>query len=124
MNRSIKIADIKNIEWEVTHLVKAAQIMGVCQEEMKDIIRKTGGQVHLDRRRWKSFGKMPLMLKFILDSTVLSNFAAAGIVELLADPYKQKAYTTGEVLNELKRGVERGYSYLESAVEAVEGPMC
>ncbi|MBA7707578.1 hypothetical protein ES703_116453 [subsurface metagenome] len=84
------MADIKSIEWEVTHLVKArlfpdeqsvlrsamralfeakpelkrkmvvaaymdgdislgkaAQIMGVCQEEMKDIIRETGGQMHL-----------------------------------------------------------------------------
>ena len=90
MNGSIEMADIKSIEWEVTHLVKArlfpdeqsvlrtamralfetkpdlkrkmvvtaytdgdislgkaAQIMGVCQEEMKDIIRETGGQVHL-----------------------------------------------------------------------------
>ena len=67
---------------------------------------------------------MPTMPEFILDSTVLSNFAAVGIVELLADPYKQKAYTTAEVLNELKRGVERGYLYLEAAVKAVEGPTC
>jgi predicted HTH domain antitoxin len=28
-------------------LGKAAQIMGVSQEEMKDIIRETGGQIHL-----------------------------------------------------------------------------
>lgn len=83
------MADIKSIEWEVNHLVKArlfpdeqsvlrtamrvlfeakpvlkrkmvvtaytdgdislgkaAQIMGVCQEEMKDIIRETGDQIH------------------------------------------------------------------------------
>ena len=90
MNGSIEMADIKSIEWEVSHLVKAglfpdeqsvvrtalralfeakpdlkrkmvvtaysdgdislgkaAQIMGVSQEEMKDIIRETGGQIHL-----------------------------------------------------------------------------
>ncbi len=28
-------------------LGKAASIMGVCQEEMKDIIREAGGQIHL-----------------------------------------------------------------------------
>lgn len=64
------------------------------------------------------------MPEFILDSTVLSNFAAAAIVELLTNVYGQKAYTTAEVLNELKQGVERGYSYLEAAVDAVEGPKC
>ncbi|MBN2552769.1 MAG: hypothetical protein JXB06_08355 [Spirochaetales bacterium] len=62
------------------------------------------------------------MPEFILDSTVLSNFAAAGIMELLSKVYGQKGHTTAEVLNELKQGVRRGYSYLESAVNAVEGP--
>ena len=31
-------------------LGKAAQTMGVCQEEMKDIIRETGVQIHLGPR--------------------------------------------------------------------------
>lgn len=64
------------------------------------------------------------MPEFILDSTVLSNFAAAGIMELLPKLYGQKVHTTAEVLNELKQGVKRGYSYLEAAVNAVEGPKC
>ena len=62
------------------------------------------------------------MPEFILDTTVLSNFAAAGIMELLPKVYGQTTYTTAEVLNELKQGVKRGYSYLEAAVNAVEGP--
>ena len=28
-------------------LGKAAELMGVCQEEMKDILRKSGAQIHL-----------------------------------------------------------------------------
>ena len=62
------------------------------------------------------------MPEFILDTTVLSNFAAAGIMELLPKVYGQTTYTTAEVLNELKQGVKRGYSHLEAAVNAVEGP--
>ena len=61
---------------------------------------------------------------FILDTTVLSNFAAAGIMELLPKVYGQTTCTTAEVLNELKQGVKRGYSHLEAAVNAVEGPKC
>ena len=75
-------------------------------------------------RRSKSFSKTSRMPEFILDSTVLSNYAGAGIAELLTNVYGQKAYTTAEILNELKQGVEKDYSYLEAAVDAVEGPKC
>jgi predicted HTH domain antitoxin len=34
-------------------LGKAAQIMGVCQEEMKDIVRESGGKIHLGPRNEK-----------------------------------------------------------------------
>jgi predicted HTH domain antitoxin len=41
-----KMAVTAYINGEIS-LGKAAQIMGVSQEEMKDIIRETGGQIHL-----------------------------------------------------------------------------
>jgi predicted nucleic acid-binding protein len=61
------------------------------------------------------------MPALIFDNTVLSNFASAGKLEMLARLYAKGTYTTVEVLEELKRGLERGYTFLAAAVEAVEG---
>ena len=36
-------------------LGKAAQIMGVCYEEMKDIVRESGGKLHLGPRTVEEF---------------------------------------------------------------------
>ncbi len=60
------------------------------------------------------------MPKLILDNTVLSNFAVAGKLDALARLYAKGAFTTIEVLEELKRGSEKGYSYLNSAVKVIE----
>ena len=42
------------------------------------------------------------MPDFIFDNTVLSNFAAIGKVDLLAKLFRKNAFTTIEVVNELK----------------------
>ena len=60
------------------------------------------------------------MPDYIFDTTVLSNFAAAGKSELLAKRYGRRAFTTVEVVDEMIRGVKKGYSYLESIVQKIE----
>jgi len=49
------------------------------------------------------------MPDFIFDNTVLSNFAAIGKVDLLAKHFENNAFTTIEVMDKLKRGIEKGY---------------
>ncbi len=60
------------------------------------------------------------MLGFIFDNTVLSNFAAIGKTELLAKLFQKNAFTTIEVVEELKRGIEKGYRFLIPALSAAE----
>ena len=60
------------------------------------------------------------MPDFIFDNTVLSNFAAIGKVDLLAKRFEKNAFTTIEVMDELKRGIEKGYHFLISALNAAE----
>lgn len=60
------------------------------------------------------------MPEYIFDTTVLSNFAAAGRLELLAERYRGRAFTTVEVGDELRRGVSVGYAYLEAARQQLE----
>lgn len=58
----------------------------------------------------------------IFDTTVLSNFAAAGQVPLLERIYRGKACTTVMVLEEILRGLNAGYEYLCSARDAMVLP--
>jgi len=60
------------------------------------------------------------MPDFIFDNTVLSNFAAIGKVDLLAKHFEKNAFTTIEVMDELKRGIEKGYHFLIPALNAAE----
>jgi predicted nucleic acid-binding protein len=60
------------------------------------------------------------MPDYIFDTTVLSNFAAAGQMELLKVRYHDVAFTAVEVVDELRRGVKAGYVYLESVVQQIE----
>ncbi len=60
------------------------------------------------------------MPDYIFDTTVLSNFAAAGRLGLLEARYRDVAFTTVEVVDELRRGVKAGYVYLESVLQQIE----
>jgi predicted nucleic acid-binding protein len=60
------------------------------------------------------------MPDFIFDNTVLSNFAAIGKADLLAKLFEKNAFTTIEVMDELKRGIERGYLHLVPVLNAAE----
>jgi predicted nucleic acid-binding protein len=53
------------------------------------------------------------MPDYVFDTTVLSNFAAVGGLELLEKRYRGTAFTTVEVTDELRKGVKAGYAYLE-----------
>lgn len=61
------------------------------------------------------------MPKYIFDTTVLSNLAAAGRLELLKGRYRNSAFTTVEVSDELRKGLQAGYTYLEAALKQIEG---
>lgn len=50
------------------------------------------------------------MPKYIFDTTVLSNLAAAGRLELLKGRYRNSAFTTVEVSDELRKGLQAGYT--------------
>jgi len=52
------------------------------------------------------------MPDYIFDTTGLSNFAATGQLELLKTRYRDTAFTTVEVTDELRKGVKAGYIYL------------
>jgi predicted nucleic acid-binding protein len=57
------------------------------------------------------------MPEYIFDTTVLSNFAAVGHLELLETRYREVAQTTIEVSDELRRGLQAGYAYLDKALQ-------
>jgi predicted nucleic acid-binding protein len=60
------------------------------------------------------------MPDYIFDTTVLSNFASAGIIHLLEKRYRGIAFTTNEVVDELRRGIKAGYSFLEKILQQIE----
>jgi len=70
------------------------------------------------------------MPEYILNTTALSNFSAAGPVpgsvrdwgrlDLLAERYRGLAFTTVEVGDELRKGVNAGYSCLEAVLQQLE----
>ena len=60
------------------------------------------------------------MPDYVFDTTVLSNFAAVGYVDLLEQRYRGVAYTTVEVSDELRKGLKAGYAYLESILQGME----
>lgn len=60
------------------------------------------------------------MPEYIFNTTALSNFAASGRLNLLAQRYRDRAFTTVEVGDELRKGVKAGYAYLEPALGQLE----
>ena len=60
------------------------------------------------------------MPDYIFNTTALSNFAAVGRLDLLAERYRGQAFTTLEVGDELRRGFKAGYPYLEAAWQQLE----
>jgi predicted nucleic acid-binding protein len=60
------------------------------------------------------------MPDYVFDTTVLSNFAAVGRLDLLRDRYHGRAFTTLDVADELRKGVNAGYAYLELVLVDVE----
>jgi predicted nucleic acid-binding protein len=60
------------------------------------------------------------MPDYIFDTTVLSNYAAASRLELLENRYRDTAYTTVQVGDELRKGVKAGYTYLEPILQGME----
>jgi len=61
-------------------------------------------------------------LSLIIDTTVLSNFAAVGQVSLLERLYRGTACTTLMVLDEIRGGLDAGYEFLQSARDALAIP--
>ena len=60
------------------------------------------------------------MPETIFDTTVLSNFAAVGRLDLLMERYHGCAFTTVDVADELRKGVKAGYAYLELALADID----
>ena len=60
------------------------------------------------------------MPDYVFDTTVLSNFAAAGRLDLLEKRYRGVAFTTIEVSDELRKGLKAGYAYLEPVLQRIE----
>ena len=60
------------------------------------------------------------MPDYIFDTTVLSNLAAVGRLDLLEKRYREMAYTTVEVSDELRRGLQAGYGYLENVLQQIQ----
>jgi predicted nucleic acid-binding protein len=60
------------------------------------------------------------MPDYIFDTTVLSNLAAVRRLDLLEKRYRQVGLTTVEVSDELRRGLQAGYGYLERALQQIE----
>jgi predicted nucleic acid-binding protein len=56
----------------------------------------------------------------IFDTTVLSNLAAVDRLDLLEKRYRQIAVTTVEVSDELRRGLQAGYGYLENVLQRIQ----
>jgi predicted nucleic acid-binding protein len=62
------------------------------------------------------------MPEYIFNTTALSNFAAINRSELLETRYKGRAFTTAEVSNELRQGINGGYVYLKSVWQQIIDP--
>ena len=60
------------------------------------------------------------MPDYIFNTTALSNFAAVSRLNLLAAHYRGQSFTTVEVGDELRRGFNAGYSYLEAAWQQLD----
>jgi predicted nucleic acid-binding protein len=60
------------------------------------------------------------MRDYIFDTTVLSNLAAVGRLDLLERRYRQMALTTVEVSDEPRKGLQAGYGYLESVLQQIQ----
>ncbi len=56
----------------------------------------------------------------IFDTTVLSNLAAVGRLDLLEKRYRTVGLTTVEVSDELRRGLQAGYGYLENVLQQIQ----
>lgn len=59
------------------------------------------------------------MPDYIFDTTVLSNLAAVGRLDLLEKRYRKTALTTVEVSDELRKGLQAGYGYLEHVLRQI-----
>jgi predicted nucleic acid-binding protein len=60
------------------------------------------------------------MPEYVFDTTVLSNLAAVGRLDLLEKRYRERALTTVEVSDELRRGFQAGYEYLENVLQQIQ----
>ena len=60
------------------------------------------------------------MPEYIFDTTVLSDLAVVGRLDLLEKRYRKMAATTVEVSDELRRGFQAGYGYLEDALQQIQ----
>ena len=60
------------------------------------------------------------MPEYIFDTTVLSNLAAVGRLDLLEKRYREVGLTTVEVSDELRRGLQAGYGYLEHVLQQIQ----
>lgn len=65
---------------------------------------------------------MPPTRDIVFDTTVLSNFATVGRLEILEHRYHGTSWATVEVHSELTLGVHSGYGYLEPLVQALSRP--
>jgi len=60
------------------------------------------------------------MPDYIFDTTVLSNLGAVGRLDLLEKRYRKVGLTTVEVSDELRRGLQAGYGYLEHVLQQIQ----
>ena len=60
------------------------------------------------------------MPDYLFDTTVLSNFAAVGRLDLLRERYRGRAFTTLDVADERRKGVNAGYAFLESVLADID----
>ena len=60
------------------------------------------------------------MPDYIFDTTVLSNLAVVGRLNLLEKRYRTVGLTTVEVSDELRRGLQAGYGYLENVLQQIQ----
>jgi predicted nucleic acid-binding protein len=60
------------------------------------------------------------MHDYIFDTTVLSNLAVVGRLDLLEKRYRTVGLTTVEVSDELRRGLQAGYGYLEKVLQQIQ----
>jgi predicted nucleic acid-binding protein len=60
------------------------------------------------------------MPDYIFDTTVLSNLAVVGRLDMLEKRYRTVGLTTVEVSDELRRGLQAGYGYLENVLQQIQ----